>query len=118
MDEGFVVKGEDTRQFLQKTLFALGMTPKEYNEMIVYWLPYMEKHPYNIISFAQNSYTDIAPLSVTPKPDSMLRVFLVFKGIEKPVAIKEQKILPFKRHGFTLVEWGGTEIGEGLSAFK
>ena len=110
-DEGFVVDGKSTRQFLQSTLAKMGLLPREYNEMIVYWLPYMESHPYNLISFADTSYTDVAKLTVTPKPDSMLRVFMVFKKLESPFSVRPQKIQRFERKGFAVVEWGGTEIG-------
>ena len=49
LSTGFVVKGEDTKVFLQNTLKRIGLTPKEYNEMIVYWLPKMEYNKYNLI---------------------------------------------------------------------
>ena len=39
MSQGFAVKGEDTVAFLQEKLAFLGLTPREYNEFIVYWLP-------------------------------------------------------------------------------
>ncbi len=39
--KGFCVKGSDTAEFLQKTLKEIGLTPREYNEFIVYWLPQM-----------------------------------------------------------------------------
>lgn len=109
-DEGFVVKGEDTRAFLQDTLSKMGMTSREYNDMIVYWLPYMEHHKYNVINFARDSYTNIAKLNVEPKPDSILRVFMAFKKIDQPIKVKPQKIEKFARKGFSVVEWGGTEI--------
>ena len=51
MSAGFVVKGEDTAAFLQEKLAYLGLTPREYNECIVYWLPRLEGNPYNLISF-------------------------------------------------------------------
>ena len=49
-------------------------------------------------------------LTVTPQPDSVLRVFLAWKGLEKEVDIPPQELPAFQRRGFTLVEWGGTEI--------
>lgn len=107
---GFVVRGKDTAPFLQQTLKALGLTPKEYNEFIVYWLPRMENNAYNLIHFAGKEYTDIAPLEIDPKPASMLRVFMVFKALEKPIDIVPQKLESFARKGFTVVEWGGTEV--------
>ena len=110
LSKGFVVKGENTREFLQETLSQIGLTPKEYNEFIVYWYPLMKDNPYNIIHFADEQYTKTAPLTIKPKPDSMLRVFMVFKPINKKIEIEPQVFQPFERKGFTVVEWGGTEV--------
>ncbi|GAA0789729.1 hypothetical protein [Hathewaya limosa] len=112
LSKGFVVKGEDTKEFLEKTLSYMGLTPKEYNEFIVYWLPIMEQNKYNLINFAGKQYTDSAQLEIQPKPDSMLRVFMVFKPLDKPIKVEKQKLNSFKRKGFTLVEWGGTELNK------
>jgi hypothetical protein len=70
----------------------------------------MKSNPYNIIHFAWEQYTDIAPLTITPQPDSVLRVFMVFKPSDKKVEIKPQIFPQFERKGFTVVEWGGTEV--------
>ena len=40
--EGFVVKGEDTILFLEEKLAILGLTEREAEEFIVYWLPKLE----------------------------------------------------------------------------
>lgn len=37
-------------------------------------------------------------------------VFMAFKEVTSDTAIPEQKIEPFKRKGFTVIEWGGTEV--------
>ncbi|MGM9916147.1 hypothetical protein [Anaerotignum sp.] len=108
--EGFVVKGEDTVAFLQEKLSAMGMTPREYNEFIVYWLPSMQDNAYNLISFQWENYDASAKLNITPEPDNMLRVFMAFKALEEPVDIPEQKLPTLQREGFTVVEWGGTEM--------
>ncbi len=110
MTRGFVVAGEDTAEFLQETLAQLGLTPKEYNEFIVYWLPKMQDNPYNLITFQGEDYTSHAELTIEPQPDSVLRVFMVWKGLEKPVEVEEQELPAFRREGFTVVEWGGTEV--------
>ncbi len=110
LSTGFVVKGTDTKEFLQKTLSQMGLTPREYNEFIVYWFPKMQGNAYNLIHFAHEKYTDGAPLTITPKPDSILRVFMVFKPLEKPVEIEKQKLKRFERKGFSVVEWGGSEV--------
>lgn len=110
MKSGFVVKGEDTAGFLQDMLSKMGLLPHEYNEFIVYWLPKMQDNKYNLISFQGREYTDSAVLDIDPAPDSLLRVFMAFKPLSEPVDIKPQEITPFERRGFTVVEWGGTEI--------
>ncbi len=110
MSKGFVVKGEDTAGFLQEKLEYIGLTPREYNEFIVYWLPRMQNNPYNLITFQNEVYTDNARLEITPEPDSVLRVFMAYKPLKEAVSIEEQTLEPFKREGFTVIEWGGAVI--------
>src|SRR5690606_15951407 len=56
LSKGFVVPGAETKKFLQRTLKKIGLTPREYNEFIVYWLPRMQQNPYNLIHFAGREY--------------------------------------------------------------
>ena len=107
---GFCVAGEDTGEFLRETLAAMGLTPKEYNEFIVYWLPLMQGNPYNLISFQDEAYTESAVLTVSPAPDSLLRVFMAWKPLTEAVELEPQTFAPFSRDGFTVVEWGGTQV--------
>ncbi|MCX6713336.1 MAG: hypothetical protein NTY66_03975, partial [Candidatus Vogelbacteria bacterium] len=99
-----------TREFLHDSLIKMGLTPKEYNEFIVFWYPKMQKNAYNLIHFAGDEYTDNARLEITPKPDSIQRVFMVWKGLDNPISVKPQEIKPFTRKGFSVVEWGGEEV--------
>ncbi len=110
LSRGYCVKGEDTADFLRKILSEMGLTPREANEFIVYWLPRMQQNPYNLITFQKEAYTEIAPLAITPKPDSMLRVFMVYQPLSEAVEIEAPEIESFEREGFTVVEWGGREI--------
>ena len=109
MSKGFVVKGGDTAAFLQEKLRGLGLTPKEYNEFIVYWLPRMQDNPYNLITFQTDAYTERAKLQITPEPDSVLRVFMAYRPLERPIKIEEPVLEKFERKGFAVIEWGGTE---------
>ncbi|MCL2634595.1 MAG: hypothetical protein FWD34_08805 [Oscillospiraceae bacterium] len=108
--EGFVVRGKDTAKFLQEKLSYLGMIPREYNEFIVYWLPLMQNNEYNLITFQTDLYENSALMFVTPTPDSMLRVFMAYKPLDNYIDIPEQELEPFERHGFAVIEWGGTEV--------
>ena len=107
---GFCVAGADTADFLREKLAEIGLTPREYNEFIVYWLPKMQDNPYNLISFQSERYTDTAKLDIDPTPDSVLRVFMAWKPLGRPQNIEPQTFTPFARDGFTVVEWGGCEV--------
>ena len=108
--EGFCVRGEDTAAFLQETLSSLGLTPREYNEFIVWWLPQMKDNAYNLINFAWEDYDRAAPLDITPAPDTLLRVFMVWQASEEFLELPAPTLPDApQRDGFTVVEWGGTE---------
>lgn len=110
LSKGYVVAGGDTEAFLREKLAALGLIPEEYNEFIVYWLPRMMNHPYNLITFQDDAYKDTARLRISPEPDSILRVFMVYRPLDKKVEVEEPVLKPFQRDGFTVVEWGGREV--------
>lgn len=110
LSQGFCVRGEDTAAFLETALEKLGLNRREANEFIVYWLPQMECNPYNIISFQTDIYTDAAVLEVVPMPDTLIRVFMAWRSTDTPVELPEQALSAPERTGFTVVEWGGTEI--------
>ncbi len=110
MSKGFVVKGTDTIRFLQEKLEYMGLTPKELNEFIVYWLPHMQNNKYNLITFQTDVYENSAKLNISPKPDNILRIFMVYKALDEFVEVQEPVLSTFERDGFTVIEWGGIEI--------
>ena len=107
--KGFCVKGEDTAEFLREKLMYIGLTAREANEFIIYWLPKMQDNEYNVITLHTADYADSVPLTVSPAPDTNIRVFMTYYPSEKPVKVQEQVLPHFERKGFTLVEWGGSE---------
>ena len=109
INEGFLVPGEQTIDFLENTLSKLGLNRKEANEFIIYWLPKMENNPYNLIHFSSTEYEEMAKLNITPKPETLIRVMMVFKPLDNSIKIKKQNLnsMSKKRKGFTVVEWGG-----------
>ena len=108
--EGFCVAGSDTAAFLEDELDRLGLTRREANEFLIYWLPRMQDNPYNLIAFQQEAYTESAKLTVSPRPDSVLRVFMAWKPLARPVDVPAQTLPGFERRGFALVEWVGAEV--------
>jgi hypothetical protein len=74
----------------------------------MYWLPILERNEKNLVYFElTESREAFNKLIINPKPDSLLRVAIHIKKVDKKVAIKEQKLKSFKRKGFTAIEWGG-----------
>lgn len=108
--QGFCVKGSDTAAFLEQALEALGLNRREANEFIIYWLPLMQENPYNIISFQTDRYMEAAKLEVSPAPDTVIRVFMAYKASDTPVDLPAQALTAPERRGFTVVEWGGTQV--------
>lgn len=108
--KGFCVKGTDTAAFLEDALDKLGLNRREANEFIVYWLPLMQENEYNIVSFQTDAYTDAAELKITPAPDTLIRVFMAYKAADEYTELEAQELTAPERRGFTIVEWGGTEV--------
>jgi hypothetical protein len=112
IESGFVIAGSETAQFLEEKLILLGLNDKEPNEMIVYWLPRMQGNAFNLIHFQTVQYAEQVPLNVHPKPDTQIRIMMLFKPLDAFIEIQEQALpeKPVERKGFVLVEWGGSEI--------
>ena len=112
MDEGFVVSGADTLTFLEEKLALLGLSEREAEEFIIFWLPQMQDNNYNLIRFEGMEEIDSdMPLDFSVKPDTLIRVMMAFKPLDEPIEISEQ-VLPETpvRNGFTAVEWGGRKV--------
>ncbi len=107
-EKGFVIAREDIQDFLVVTLSKLGLNKKEYNEFIDFWLPRMQDKSYYLITFMEQiDFDKMAPLAISPKPDTVIRVFMDYEGLDQKIKIDEPKIVTPQRVGFTVVEWGG-----------
>ena len=120
-DSGFLVKAEDAHEFLEESLTQLGLNELEQNDFITYWLPKLEKNGESFVTFAAEQYTDNAILTVTPQPDSVLRVQMLISKVDDSnraafQKLPEQELPRFEREGFVLVEWGGTDLDTGKTA--
>lgn len=108
-NEGFVISKDEIIPFLEEKLEILGLNPKEQEEFIIYWLPILQKNNYTYIRFATNEeINNNMSLQVEPSPDTMIRVLMIFKGLEEKINVKEQPLQKVTRNGYTVVEWGAT----------
>jgi len=107
-EEGFVVEGEGVEKFFDEKLAVLGMNEVEIADFKEFWVPILSEDPYYFITFIeQEDFDKYAPLTVEPAPDSVIRVFFDYNGMDEKVEVVEQKLVTPEREGFTVVEWGG-----------
>jgi hypothetical protein len=60
------------------------------------------------VTFLSKRYIDeLAPLTIDPKPDTVIRVLMDYRGLDSFQNVPELRIKTPERTGFTAVEWGG-----------
>ncbi|KAG8982513.1 hypothetical protein FRB90_006727, partial [Tulasnella sp. 427] len=70
--------------YLDRTLTSLGLHTSARTDFITYWLPRFLRHKYIALRFLpQKSYEAAAPLEVSPQPDVVTRVFMLFQGVRE-----------------------------------
>lgn len=113
-DKYWVISRANVQMFLRETLAKYGLNARETADFLEFWLPRMQAAPWYKIGFHGNAVMDmLAPLTIEPRPDSVLRLLMDFAPLKVPEPAQPPVIRPFLRHGFSVVEWGGTiEAGE------
>lgn len=107
-----IIAREELIPFLEESLDKLGLTEREANEFIIYWLPRLSEKAFAQIHFSTREYAQKVPLKVSPKPDQEIRVMMYFKLLDEEIELAPQKIEKIERlkNAFVLVEWGGCEL--------
>lgn len=106
--EGFIVKRSEAEKTMWAHLAKLGLNQQESKDFMDFWAPKLPNKPYvRLTWFNTNQMDRLAPLKLSVKPDTSIRVFLDFQGLDKPYNLKSQELTHKPRNGFTLVEWGG-----------
>lgn len=105
---GFIVKRSDVEQTLWQHLKMLGLNKKESSDFMDFWMPLMPNTNYiRLTWFGTDQMNELAPLSLTKAPDTLIRIFLDFEGLDNPINIPNQRLSHPSRNGFVVVEWGG-----------
>ncbi len=109
-----IVAGKDLVSYCEKELTKLGFNAKEKTDFITYWCPkFIESKMVQVQFFVDDNCSVIGELNISPKPNNLRRIYVLFKSnpiifpnvISIPLNVK-----PFDRNGFTVLEWGGSEI--------
>lgn len=107
------VAGEDAAGFLERACGRFALTDGECGDFITYWLPALERNPHNLIEFVDpERYGRYARMRVDPKPDAVIRLFMIFRRSDAPVSVGAPELPQQRRQGFTVVEWGGADLDE------
>ncbi|MBU1151501.1 hypothetical protein KJ632_01585 [Patescibacteria group bacterium] len=107
-EEGFVVEKDAVAKFFDEKLGYMGLNAREIADFKEYWVERLSDDNYYFITFMpQDDFEKYAPLTVKPEPDTVIRVFFDYKGLDEKVEVKEQKLEQRMREGFTVIEWGG-----------
>ncbi len=105
---GYIVANDDLKNFFSSTLPVLGLNTKEQQQFSEYWLKALPKNPFYFISIVPQTILDtISPLTITPYPDTVLRITLKFQPLDQPIPVTPPNLPLIHRNGFTVVEWGG-----------
>ncbi len=105
---GTVVKHNDALATIRTQLVQQGLNTVEANDFIGYWQSRIPNKPYiRLAWFDTAQMNGLAPLAISPHPDTLIRVFLDMDGFDQPVKMPAQQLKTTPRSGFTVVEWGG-----------
>ncbi|KAG1844201.1 hypothetical protein DFJ58DRAFT_803181 [Suillus subalutaceus] len=129
--DSIVIPVDRATVYLDKSLKVLGLHTEARTSFITYWLPSILKHEYIALRFVpQAAYERAASLSISPQPDVVTRVCMLFKGIRKEhleiwanAQMQAEKDVAWwvdvvgvdpARAGdanlFRVLEWGGMEV--------
>ena len=108
-EQGWMVARESVAGFLDGKLIEMGLNDRERADFLEFWLPRMQEKPWYFVTFMGTGVMDmVAPLEVSPRPDTVFRVLMDYEGMDVPRDVMSPRSLPrLVRRGFTLVEWGG-----------
>jgi hypothetical protein len=106
--EGFVVPQSQLETTIKSQLKELGLSDRESNDFLTFWLLKMPNTPYvRLTWFTEEQLNKLAPLIILPKPDTIIRIFLDFQGLQNNISLPTQHLTTLQRKGFTVIEWGG-----------
>lgn len=112
-NSGFIVTQEKLISTIKSHLSKLGLNSQESADFMEFWADKLPKTPYVRLTWITTSgMNQLAPLSVSPQPDTVIRIFLDFEGLEEAINLVPQKLSSVPRSGFTLIEWGGLLQGK------
>lgn len=91
--DAFVVPAQCSERFLNRVIRdTLRFPVKESNDFITLFLPQMRAKPWNLVQFLANDQVSqhVCQLSIEPRPDRLVRVFMLFQGFDSREHLLQQ----------------------------
>ncbi|PZE17050.1 hypothetical protein DNU06_09890 [Putridiphycobacter roseus] len=115
----FVMDTDTVISFLETQLHSLGLNARESTDFITYWAPRLQVKKYATVQFLiQEEYNDLFGTIQSSMPiDYQLRIGMLFEVSDRMPNIAMTTPTfnhMMERNGFTLIEWGGAEIQNGI----
>ena len=114
IETGWMVDRDDVVDFFADTLPQAGFNTQEMNDFVDYWQPKLQSLPDAthfklgfVFTEGMNTY---APMTISPAPTSMQRVFLLVEvnpDRQANTNLQPQAMETYSREGFSVFEWGG-----------
>ncbi|KAF8309817.1 hypothetical protein DL93DRAFT_2062600 [Clavulina sp. PMI_390] len=127
---------DEVTTYIDRSLKMLDLHVEARTSFITYWLPALSAHKFIALRFvSQASYERAAQLDVTPKPDVVERIFMLFQGLTREAASAPEWLTATERAEedvrlwrdivglqgepgtlmkdeslFRVLEWGGMEV--------
>ncbi len=117
--KGWVITRENITDELNIILSQLGLNEKESDDFLSYWVPRLIGKPYYFAGLAPSQdVNDQEVLMINPTPVNIIRVRLIFEGLDYPISVSAPDLTQVKRSGFTVVDWGGSVVGQTCDGKK
>ncbi|MFO0729044.1 MAG: hypothetical protein U1E65_35015 [Myxococcota bacterium] len=111
--KAYCVKSDESERFLEDAALRFGLNDREKTDFVSFWIAALEQNPYSLVQFlTDDECAAYASMSVEPKPDTEIRLFMMFQRVNKPVKVGSPVMPEKKREKFTVVEWGGANLDE------
>ncbi|MFZ3009847.1 MAG: hypothetical protein WA030_02400 [Candidatus Microsaccharimonas sp.] len=113
ISSGTVVPRAQAATTIRTQLSAQGLNTKESNDFMAFWESRIPNKPYvQLAWFSTADLNELAPLTIVPKPQTTIRVFLDMRGLDELKTLPAPRFNAPARNGFTVVEWGGLLSGK------
>ena len=104
--EGFTIPAEGREEAFREILRQYGLNEQETDDFCEFWCGKLDEgKDYAMYPQLTETIDSTMPVTVSPAPDTALRIWFAFAQGETPKAQGVPE--PLHREGFTLVEWGG-----------